>query len=510
MSGLCLCLTGATLTDNIHILQKYRAYIGCYELRVDLLDSIEPPAIAHFPQRIAQELETEIPGVLTYRRVADGGHYRGSEERRLEIMLEIIEQQTEAHSYRYIDIEYAVRSLQICKTLIDHAKWRAIDVIYSMHDMEGGASKTYAHLKALSQNRAVIPKLAVTLKGLADVVTLCRQWARYQKSQAATDRKAIIVGMGEYGVPLRILAPKLGSFISYCSATERTQAASGQLDPTMLYERYRYNYISPQTRLFGIIGNPLQHTQSPQWHNRIFERRNLNARYLPFLCDNVAAFFELAELLSIEGVSVTIPHKQAVLPWLNKRDATVIATRASNTLVRRPEGWQGYNTDCHGFWQPLRQLLKKHVRTLPSHALIIGAGGVARAAASELLKRDVALAILNRTLAKATTMCNELLEVYPNAQCHTYVLPQELDQIQHYTALIVQTTSVGMHPHSGVDPLEGYHFTGKELVYDLIYHPRETALLKRAQAAGCIALGGYPMFRAQAQAQSKHFLQSYS
>ena len=510
MSHLCLSLTGATLQENLEILQANQSFIDCYEIRIDFLSAIDSVAVAQFPSMVSAALETPLPAILTCRRPVDGGRYRESEAQRLETLLNIMELQREEHRYQYIDIEYVEGEPKAYRRLLKSAREHALQVIRSIHILEGGAPQTFSYLETLSHDSTVIPKLAVSIRGMPELLTLCRQWQSYRQDTRFRSRRAILIGMGTYGVPTRILAPLWNSFISYSAPLQGIAAAQGQLDPATLHTLYGYHSLNGETQIYGIIGHPLQHTRSPHWHNTQFRRAKCNALYLPFLCDDLPTFMELAELLSMKGISVTIPYKQQVRRYLQWSDTTVTNSGACNTLIRHQEGWYGYNTDCQGFWLPLARLLRKQDRTLPTRALIIGAGGVARAAASELLKRGCDLLILNRTPSRAEKMCQELSQHYPSRHCHSGSSRGNLpDQVKEYTALMVQSTPIGMHPNIQADPLPNYHFRGNEIVYDMIYQPRLTTLLRRAKQAGCITLGGSSMFMAQAREQSKNFMQSH-
>ena len=323
MSVRALCLTAATLAENLRTLHTYSSYIDGYELRVDFLTSIVPREIAQFPRVVQEELGRRLPAILTYRRLSDGGRYRGSEERRVGVMHEIVASQSETECYDYIDIEHEQRTARVRRELITAAQRRGTRVIVSIHNTRGGAENTLNALRLVSETPLVIPKVALMLNGIADVVTLYRQWMQYRARTEFQGREAILIGMGEYGLITRILAPKIGSYICYCSPTDAPQAASGHLSPELLESLYNFRGIDAQTKIYGIIGAPIAHTQSPHFHNAVFRKKKIQARYLPILCDDVEAFFELAELLEIAGVSVTIPHKRAVLTRLKGRDAAV-------------------------------------------------------------------------------------------------------------------------------------------------------------------------------------------
>jgi 3-dehydroquinate dehydratase/shikimate dehydrogenase len=220
---------------------------------------------------------------------------------------------------------------------------------------------------------------------------------------------------------------------------------------------------------------------------------------VPFYTDSIEAFLKLAEELGVEGVSVTIPHKEAVLPCLFSTSEQVKSIGACNTIVRTPQGWVGSNTDARGFSGSLLDFIdKKNFKR--KRITIIGAGGVARAVASEVFRLGGKALILNRTELRA----RDLAEQYRFAW--NRLDSKGIDLVKKYPDIIIQTTSVGMTGYDESDPLELYKFSGFEVVMDLIYKPERTILLKRASEAGCRVLNGYDMLMRQAQLQYGHFL----
>jgi 3-dehydroquinate dehydratase/shikimate dehydrogenase len=303
--------------------------------------------------------------------------------------------------------------------------------------------------------------------------------------------------MGHFGVNTRILAEHLGSYLSYTAVQnepDMPSAAPGQLDPKELAELYRFREITYKTRLFGILGYPLRVTSSPIFFNRVFGEENIDAVYIPFPSDSLESFLELAELLHLEGVSVTVPYKQAVMEHLEAQSDEVKHVGACNTLVHSPRGWMGYNTDARGFSDSLMEFIKK--KTLKGKRLtIIGAGGAARAVAAEIYRLKGSALILNRTSLRA----RELAAPYKFAWGGTDT--RGIEQMNQFQDIIIQTTSVGMEPDIEEDPLEEYIFSGKEAVMDLIYKPEQTRFLQRAVKAGCTVINGYDMLLRQARYQ---------
>jgi 3-dehydroquinate dehydratase/shikimate dehydrogenase len=263
-------------------------------------------------------------------------------------------------------------------------------------------------------------------------------------------------------------------------------------------EGYRFREITSATRLFGIVGFPLKVTSSPGFFNAVFTQQNRDAVYVPFPSDSLEAFIKLAELLGLEGASVTIPYKEEILPYLNSRSEKVDFIKACNTIVRRPgpQGpvWEGDNTDAPGFSDSLLDFIgEKNLKG--KRITIIGAGGAARAVAAEVYRLKGRALILNRTLFRARELAAPYRFEWAGIDGHG------LNLMAHYGDIIIQTTSVGMEPDIDADPLEVYKFSGREAVMDLIYKPETTRFLKRAAAAGCAIQNGRDMLFRQAQYQ---------
>jgi 3-dehydroquinate dehydratase/shikimate dehydrogenase len=265
---------------------------------------------------------------------------------------------------------------------------------------------------------------------------------------------------------------------------------------------YRFSRIDADTAVYGVIGNPIMHSLSPSIHNRGFAALGLNAVYLPFLVDDLASFWAVADSLDIRGISVTAPFKEEVLPALARRDALVEALGACNTVTRvrgtqRGE-WEGTNTDVEGFLGPLREAFAGAIpRGL--RATVIGAGGASRAVLQALVSQGAEVLLLNRTVERA----RELAHRFP-------VRAAPLDErapalAREYSRLIVQASSAGMEHDAGVDPFPGCQFSGREVVYELIYRPPVTAFLDRARRAGCRLVFGEQMLLAQAREQFRLF-----
>jgi 3-dehydroquinate dehydratase/shikimate dehydrogenase len=475
-SRICLSLTAPTLEQDLRLVDSRRPFIDMVEVRADFLESGEFAHLPSFPKRAG------LPSILTIRRRRDGGQWSGAEPQRRKLLARAL-----SGRYAYVELEEELED----PALSEAAKQAGSGVIRSCYDACGVPDRLTDRLQGLARRAGEIPKLAVTPQTVGDLpllVDACRRFA---------GRDKILYGMGEFGLFSRILATKLGSYLTYCRVAAAGQGAAGYLDPKVLVELYRFRQQDRQSFVCGVIGNPIAHSRSPEFHNRGYEALGLNGVYLPFLVDDVQAFFRLARSLQMRGFSVTIPHKRAVLPHLDERDQRLARIGACNTVVRRTDGrWYGTNTDVQGFLTPLEEQAPELLRP-ETTATVIGAGGAARSVVCALCGRGIRPLILNRTVDKARVLAEAF-------ECEWAGLDGEgLSRMQAHAGLIVQATGVGMEPNTEADPIPGYRFSGSEVVYDLVYQPLETVFLRRARAAGCRSLSGLTMLFRQGAAQFK-------
>jgi 3-dehydroquinate dehydratase/shikimate dehydrogenase len=311
--------------------------------------------------------------------------------------------------------------------------------------------------------------------------------------------------MGEFGFPLRVLAPRLGSFLTFASPGG-DRVAPGLIDPETLDTVYRYHRIGPGTRVFGIIGNPILHSRSPHIHNPGYDRLGIDAVYVPFHADSAAAFLPVMRKLEVGGLSVTVPFKEEIIPLCGWTEEAVRAIGACNTVTPGPEGLRGCNTDAEGFLAPLRKLYGGGGAGFLGglRAAVIGAGGSARSAVYALAREGARVLVLNRTPERARRLTEDIAGSLGLAD--GVLLWAELDDAGHrerenYPDLLVNTTTMGMHPWEDLDPLEGRSLAGTGTVYDIVYSPRDTLLLRRAAGAGCRTIHGEEMLLSQAYRQ---------
>lgn len=489
---ICLCLTGHTIKEDLLLLETYRPWIDMVELRVDYLTQDERLYVRKFPQLAG------LPCILTIRRKTDGGMYEEGEASRTTLfaMGMAYADQDSRKNFAYIDMEsdFYVPSLQ------DAAFAFGTKIIRSYHDMKGPVKNIVQLMTDMRTTGYEIPKVACMPLSLSDVTDMFKQ------AESIKDFEHILIAMGNIGQVTRILANKLNSCITYVSPKQNTslQEQIGQLDPISLNEIYNFKAIDDKTTLYGITGYPLNATASPALHNKGYREHGMNSVYIPIKSQSIEEALEFSEQLGIKGLSVTVPHKENVVPFLATCSEAVKEIGASNTIVRRGAEWIGYNTDAEGFQRSLQEFLGKkdlhHCKVA-----IIGAGGAARAIANVIRKMHGRACVFNRTLSKAKQLAQEYNFLYATLSSDS------LSLIEQYSSLIIQTTSVGLGvsedeiSNEQNDPLAFYNFKGSECVYDVIYEPKITPILKRAQLAGCKTSNGFTMLQYQGYKQFELF-----
>ncbi len=467
---ICLSLTERTIRENLEVVVRERKRVGLVELRADFLGPSELEHLEAFPRAAG------LPTVLVFRRVRDGGVREIGERERVAILNRAL-----AGGWAYVDLEDDLEA----SGLEERAAAGGTEVIRSFHDFSGVPEDLSSRIMRLARTPRELPKAAVMPRGVADLGRIL------DAARKLSSAPAIVVGMGEWGFLTRVLPGRFASVWSYSTAGE-VKAAPGHVDPKTLTEIYRFGETGANAALFAVIGNPVLHTRSPWIHNPALRSLGMDAVYVPIKVDDLESFFVLADRLPINGASVTVPYKEQVRSFLAGSDEGVAAVGACNTIVRGERGWQGYNTDVEGFLTPLESHLSGELRGL--HALVVGAGGAARAAVYGLTARGCRVTIVNRTERRAAELAREF-----GCEATTEVAGREDFD------LVVQATSVGMSPREGADPLPDYAFTGKELLYEMIYAPSRTRFLDRAAAAGCRTIGGREMLLSQAYAQFRLF-----
>jgi 3-dehydroquinate dehydratase/shikimate dehydrogenase len=481
-SLLCETVTGDTMTELIAARDAATAG-DMVELRLDGVADLDVAGALHGRRR---------PVVVTCRPVWEGGRFARGEEERGEILQRALDLGAE-----FVDVEWRAGFLEVIQS-------DPVRVVVSAHDFRGVPADLDGQVRSMRATGAATIKVAITPSSLADTIPL-----------AVTGRQggAVVVAMGDAGVPSRLLATRYGSKWTYAGHA----VAPGQIPAARMVGEFRYRQVGPATRIFGVVSTNALHSLSPALHNAAFAAAGLDAVYVPLRAADVADFLTFADAFDVEGASVTIPFKVDALHAADRADNRTIRVGAANTLRRlgaanagpdssgphgggpcasmsgavgaasRRPGWEATNTDVDGFLAPLEDAYAGRVQG--ARAAVLGAGGSARAAVVALTSRGAAVTVYARRPEQAREMAVTLdaaAGVWPPTDGSWDIL--------------VNCTPLGGASLRDVSPLPGGPFGGR-LVYDLTYGAGESALLREARAARCRTLDGLPMLVAQAERQ---------
>ncbi|HLG30679.1 MAG TPA: type I 3-dehydroquinate dehydratase [Candidatus Brocadiales bacterium] len=475
---ICIPITAATNEAAIEDMAAASEYADVLELRLDYIPNPDINKLLKHSRK---------PVIVTNRPKREGGRFSGNENSRLQLLTNAMELGAD-----YIDVEHD--SVQHVLNL----PYRGCKIIVSYHNFLDTPLNLDEIYKELCRTGAHIVKLAVFANDMTDNVRV------FQLLKSAS-LPTIALCMGEVGLISRILAQKFGSYMTFASLEEGKESAPGQITVHELINLYRFKKTNTETKIYGLIGNPVAHSISPAIHNAAFAEKGLNWVYIPFKTENIATVFSGLKKIDIQGCSVTIPHKQSIMELLDEIDPLARRIGAVNTVVNRNGKFWGYNTDCTAALIALKEAMPPHPIPLPrgerrgegdfslkgKTVLVVGAGGASRAIAFGLHKEDADVIITNRTYEKAEMLGRDI-------GCK-YCKMQELDNLQ--IDVLVNATSVGMYPNINEMPVPANVLKSGMVVFDIVYNPLETRLLLEAKHRGCITIDGLAMFINQAAAQ---------
>jgi 3-dehydroquinate dehydratase/shikimate dehydrogenase len=469
---VCVAIIGATPGEMIERATEAIRDSSFLEFRLDYLEK----PLAALPK--LKEFLSEhrvVTAIATCRRAAHGGKFKGTVATELEVL-----QKAGASGFHLLDVELETAEA-IKASELDKLRGPGTALIVSWHDFH-----TTRDLDGIFDRiRPFEPefiKIVSTAKSLTDNVVMMRFLDR-------TGDKANMVGlcMGDQGIISRVLGVRAGSVFTFAAATQGEETAPGQMTARALVDTYRIGQIDTATRVYGVAGNPIKHSLSPLMLNTAFHRESVNAVYLALQTSKLADLLTLVRELPVSGLSVTMPLKQEVLKHLENTDPVSAQIGACNTIVRAHDGkLYGFNTDVGGIVRPL----EKRLNLSGAKVLVLGAGGAARAAVFGLVNKGAEVLILNRTPQTAQKLARE---------AKAKSIRRELVAKTSFD-VIVNATSVGMH---GVKPqqiLEAKEINAR-LVFDLVYNPVDTPLLKMARQKGIAVVTGVEMFVQQGARQ---------
>jgi 3-dehydroquinate dehydratase / shikimate dehydrogenase len=454
---LCVTVAGPTMAD----LRRGRDAAGeadLVELRLDLVDRPDVAGALHGRQ---------VPVIVTCRAQWEGGRFAGSEDERRRIL-----ESAAALGAEYVDIEAAASFAQ------DFIRSRAgRGIVVSSHlfgDPPADLGARYATLRATG---AEVVKLAIHVTALEETLPLFELGA---KGADEPGRGHVLLAMGNQGVATRVLAGRLGNRWTYAG----DGIAPGQMPASRLLREFGFRRIAPDAALYAVVGNPIIHSRSPVMHNAGFAALGLNAVYLPLEARDADDVVGFARTMDLRGVSITAPFKISLMPHVDEIDALATRVGAINTVAVRNGRWVGTNTDVEGFLAPLA----RRTALEGSRVSVLGSGGAARAVAVALGSRKAHVTICARSVEGARAIAGLV-----DGSAGEFPPPLSSWDV------LVNATPVGSENTPG-NPMGSVPLDGG-IVYDLVYAPAETELLRHARAAGCQTIGGIEMLIAQAERQ---------
>ena len=462
---LCVTVTGRTM-EELRRARDAAAHADLVEVRLDGVDRPDPIGAIEGRRR---------PVIVTCRPVWEGGAFEGSEEERGRLLSD-----AQAAGAEFVDVESRAEFLPAMTR-----RRRGRGVVVSMHLFGTPPADLAERAWILRSSGVEVVKIAIEAERLTDMLPLLALAAhpdfRWTDGQDQQDRQDhVLLAMGQAGVASRVLAARLGNRWTYAGHA----VAPGQMPADRLLSEFQFRRIRHDADLYGVVGNPVAHSLSPAMHNAGFAALGLNAVYVPLQARDADDFVAFARTTDMRGASITAPFKVAMLSRVQETDAVAQRVGAINTLIVRDGGWIGANTDVAGFVAPLAgRVALKGIR-----ASVLGAGGAARAVTVALAQQGASVTVCARKRRAAR-------EVAALAGGRAGAFPPRAGSWD----VLVNTTSCGSGIR-GDNPMDGVALDG-EIVFDLVYAPAETPLIRQARAAGCLTIGGIEMLVAQAERQ---------
>ncbi len=421
------------------------------------------------------------PVVVSCRRNRDGGKYSGTEDQRVMLLRTAI-----AEGVEYVDLEEDIAA--------GIPRFGSTKRIISIHDFR----KTPDDLDAIHRRLCELDP---------DVIKICTManhpYDNLRILRLVRQSKVPTIGlcMGDIGIPTRLLAGRFGAPFTYATFHHERALAPGQLSYEQMTEIYRYDQIDADTEVYGVIADPVGHSLSPLIHNTAFRKLHLNKVYIPIRVprEDLSQFIDEATELGIKGLSVTIPHKEAVVQKLTEADGAVRGIGATNTVIFDGEKRLGYNTDYRAAMSSLEEALgavpNQENLLAGKTALVLGAGGAGKALTYGLLRRGAKVVLTDAEQRQA----GQLAQRFKSRSIEW--------SLRHTVSaeLLVNCTPVGMHPNVDETPYDKHHLRPSMVVFDAVYNPENTLLIKDARSRNCKVVTGVNMFVRQACLQFQLF-----
>lgn len=485
---ICISICESTVAALENAIAAAAKLCDLIEVRLDCLDPVELKRESLAITKALQDSGAE--SILTFRPCEQGGRRELDYAARYIFWVSRVSPASAGLCDIELDVAEGFNSSQ--SPPLGPVDWSRI--ICSHHDFVG----VPADLKQIYRRMARTPARVLKIAVQADDAIECLPVFQLLNCAREDGREMIAIAMGMAGVATRILGPSRGAFLTYASLDNESATAPGQISASELAEVYRLRSIDRHTQIFGLVGWPVSHSVSPLMHNAAFAAAGANAVYIPFESRDIKTFIKLMihprtrELdWNVRGLSVTAPHKFAVVDQLDWIEPAAQEIGAVNTIVIEDDALRGYNTDAPGFITPLE---RKFGDLRGAHCAVIGAGGAASAALWSFKQAGARATVSARDAAKARALAERFGAEH---------LPLEEARFEGFDVVVNATPLGTAGEFEGETPASWSQLRGAGLAYDLVYNPTETRFLREARDAGCKTLGGLAMLVAQANEQFK-------
>ena len=463
---ICIPIVGPSMSKAQEQIESALVIADILELRLDLIVS---------PDLSALLACSMLPVIVTNRSKHDGGQYKGLDEDRLQSLRDALKAGAD-----YVDIEVSTPREYLQPFLEEGDSAR---IILSYHDFSHTPEDFNPLYEAMCEMPGDIIKIVTYARDLADNLKM------FELLKRAKSEKQKLVGlcMGDLGEISRILSPLFGGYLTFGSLETGQESAPGQIPAKILKDIYRINAERSDFKIYGVIGNPVSKSLGYLVHNRAFQEKGSPDIYVSFLVDNVEKFFNSFKDF-FSGLSVTMPAKEKIMPLLDRIDETAQKIGAVNTVVKEGSAWVGYNTDCSGAISALEACTSLQGKNV----LILGSGGTAKAIGYGVKEKGGKLTVTyNKNKERGESLSKEL-------DCE---LAHARDAGMRAIDVLINCSPVGMSPNITESPFLARDFKEGMVVFDSVYNPLETRLLREAKLAGCTVIPGYELFINQAARQ---------
>ncbi|KAG8483253.1 hypothetical protein CXB51_022269 [Gossypium anomalum] len=465
---ICAPIMADSIDKMVTLMAKAKASTAdLVEIRLDSLKNFNP-----FEDLNVLIKQCPLPTLFTYRPVWEGGQYDGDEKKRLDVLRLAMELGAD-----YIDVELKVAH-EFIKS-IGGKKPEKFQVIVSSHN--------YQSTPSVEELGNLVVKIQSTGADIVPIIGLV---------------------MGERGLISRILCTKFGGYLTFGTLEAGVVSAPGQPTINDLLNLYNFRQLGPDTKVYGIIGKPVGHSKSPMLYNEAFKSAGFNGVFVHLLVDDLEMFLRTYSSTDFAGFSCTIPHKETAVKCCDEVDPVAKSIGAVNCIIRRQSDGKlfGYNTDYIGAISAIEDGLQARYNMSSAAGsplagklfVVIGAGGAGKALAYGAKQKGARVVIANRTYERAQELADviggDALSLDDLARFH----PED-------GMILANTTSIGMQPNIDQTPMPKDALKYYSLVFDAVYTPKITRLLREAEETGATIVSGLEMFVGQAYEQFERF-----